>query len=211
MRAVSVGAGPSELEDGYLVRPPHPDAAADAAMDRYAAGDDLAFSALYEALAPRLYAYALRHTQQRARAEDIVQQTLLQIHEARGGFVGGSHVMPWAVAIARRLVIDSWRRDQRESPALEAQSIDLVDSGTDAPDDRFHAAQLARQVEERLAALPEAQRTAFDLVKGEGLTLAEAAEVLGTTVMAVKLRTHRAYEAIRSVLTAADGSQRRRP
>jgi RNA polymerase sigma-70 factor (ECF subfamily) len=180
-------------------------------MDRYAAGDDLAFSALYEALAPRLYAYALRHTQQRARAEDIVQQTLLQIHEARGGFVGGSHVMPWAVAIARRLVIDSWRRDQRESPALEAQSIDLVDSGTDAPDDRFHAAQLARQVEERLAALPEAQRTAFDLVKGEGLTLAEAAEVLGTTVMAVKLRTHRAYEAIRSVLTAADGSQRRRP
>jgi len=48
--------------------------------------------------------------------------------------------------------------------------------------------------------LPETQRVAFELVKEEGLSLAEAAQVLGTTVSAVKLRAHRAYEALRAVL-----------
>jgi DNA-directed RNA polymerase specialized sigma24 family protein len=41
---------------------------------------------------------------------------------------------------------------------------------------------------------------AFELLKEEGLSLAEAAQVLGTTVSAVKLRAHRAYEALRLVL-----------
>jgi DNA-directed RNA polymerase specialized sigma24 family protein len=46
---------------------------------------------------------------------------------------------------------------------------------------------------------------AFDLVKREGLSMAEAAQVLGTTVSAVKLRTHRAYEALRNALGTAPG------
>ena len=44
------------------------------------------------------------------------------------------------------------------------------------------------------------QRTAFELVHRDGLTSAEAAEVLGTTVAAVKLRVHRASEALREIL-----------
>jgi RNA polymerase sigma-70 factor (ECF subfamily) len=51
--------------------------------------------------------------------------------------------------------------------------------------------------------LPEAQRVAFELVKHEGLSLAEAADVLGTTVAAVKLRAHRTYEALRAALGPA--------
>ena len=47
---------------------------------------------------------------------------------------------------------------------------------------------------------------AFELVKQEGLSMAEAAAVLGTTVSAVKLRAHRAYEALRRVLGDAIGS-----
>ena len=47
---------------------------------------------------------------------------------------------------------------------------------------------------------PLYERVAFELVKQEGLTFVEAAEVLGATVAAVKLRAHRAYEALRAVL-----------
>ena len=86
----------------------------DAAMDRYAAGDDAAFEAVYDGLAPRLYGFLLRQTRDRARAEDVVQQTMLQIHRARGRFTPGAQVVPWAFAIARRLLIDQHRRGGRE-------------------------------------------------------------------------------------------------
>jgi RNA polymerase sigma-70 factor (ECF subfamily) len=62
------------------------------------------------------------------------------------------------------------------------------------------ASRLERRVRQRLDALPETQRSAYELVKQEGLSLKRAAELLGTSVGAVKLRTHRAYEALRAVL-----------
>jgi DNA-directed RNA polymerase specialized sigma24 family protein len=48
--------------------------------------------------------------------------------------------------------------------------------------------------------VPEAQRIAFELVQCDGLTMAQAAEVLGTTVAGVKLRAHRTYVALRAAL-----------
>lgn len=68
------------------------------------------------------------------------------------------------------------------------------------PDAQLASKQLAGRIQDELARLPEQNRIAFDLVKQEGLSMAEAAEVLGTTVAAVKLRAHRSYEAFRSAL-----------
>jgi RNA polymerase sigma-70 factor (ECF subfamily) len=62
------------------------------------------------------------------------------------------------------------------------------------------ARRLERRVQQRLDTLPETQRTAYQLVKQEGLSLKRAAEILGTSVTAVKLRTHRAYQALRAEL-----------
>jgi RNA polymerase sigma-70 factor (ECF subfamily) len=64
---------------------------------------------------------------------------------------------------------------------------------------------------EVLAKLPETQRVAFELLKQEGLSVAEAAQVLGTTPAAVKLRAHRAYEALRRALGDAMSSFDDRP
>lgn len=176
---------------------------ADAAMERYAAGDDAAFGLVYDALAPRLYGYLLRQTHDRDRAEDLLQQTLLHIHRARDRFIPGADVMPWAFAIARRLVVDSVRRGRRE--VLTATGETDVPAAIPAADDLVHVSELAARVENVLARLPRSQRTAFELIKHEGLTVAEAAAVLGTTVAAVKLRAHRAYEALRRALGDAIG------
>jgi RNA polymerase sigma-70 factor (ECF subfamily) len=70
----------------------------------------------------------------------------------------------------------------------------------DRPEQVLEAQQLARRLAGALSRLPDSQRTAFELLKQDGLTLAEAAEVLGVTVTAVKLRAHRAYESLRAVL-----------
>jgi RNA polymerase sigma-70 factor (ECF subfamily) len=175
-------------------------------MERYAAGDDAAFGELYDALAPRLHGFLVRQTRDVARAEDLVQQTFLQIHRARGRFIPGAEVMPWAFAIARRLLIDGLRRRKREVlVANEEDATGTPTVATDAAaDDLVQAQQLATRIQQVLAGLPETQRVAFELVKQEGLSIAEAAQVLGTTVSAVKLRAHRAYESLRRVLGDAD-------
>jgi RNA polymerase sigma-70 factor (ECF subfamily) len=174
---------------------------ADQAMARYASGDDAAFGLVYDALAPRLFGYLLRQTRDHARTEDLVQQTFLHMHRARGRFIPGAEVLPWAFAIARRLMIDGMRRGKREVLSRDDDDAGEEPAATAAPaDDLVQAQQLAHRIQGELARLPEQQRVAFELVKQEGLSLAEAAQVLGTTVAAVKLRAHRAYEALRGVL-----------
>lgn len=178
---------------------------ANSAMDRYAQGDDAAFSELYDALAPRLYGYLVRQTRNDSRAEDLLQQTFLQVHCARGRFIRGADVVPWVFAIARRLLIDGVRRSGREV-SLELRE----EAGAPPPistalqqDELVHSKQLAASIERELARLPDSHREAFELIKQEGLSLAEAAEVLGTTVAAVKLRAHRTYQALREALGPA--------
>jgi RNA polymerase sigma-70 factor (ECF subfamily) len=183
--------------------------AADRAMSRYASGDDAAFAEVYDAIAPRLYGYLFRQTRDHARAEDIVQQTFLQMHRARGRFIPGAEVVPWAFAIGRRLLIDSARRGKREVLSKEESDgdADVSRSNEPAADDLVDAQKLAARVQRVLAGLPENQRVAFELIKQEGLSLAEAAQVLGTTVAAVKLRAHRAYEALRDVVGHEGGAE----
>jgi len=181
---------------------------ADAAMDRYAGGDDSAFSELYDLVAPRLYGYFLRQTRDADASDDLTQQTLVKMHRARGQFLRGAAVTPWAFAIGRRLLLDSLRRNRREVSSAAADEA-LESALADAPsaDQLVQAQETARRIQKELLRLPDSQRVAFELVKQEGLTFAEAAEVLGTTVAAVKLRAHRAYEALRAVLGDVLGTE----
>src|SRR6185295_5918884 len=155
-------------------------------------------------LAPRLFGFLLRYTRDHAKAEDVVQQTFLQIHRARGRFLPGAEVVPWAFAIARRLLIDQHRRGGREMLAsTDDDSAAQLLVALDAPADQVAIAkEIAAKLSAVLATIPENQRVAFELIKQDGLSVAEAAQVLGTTVAAVKLRAHRAYEALREALAA---------
>ncbi len=179
--------------------------AADAAMDRYAAGDLAAFLPLYVALAPRVHAYILRQTHDRALAADVLQDTLVHMHEARASFVSGSRVTPWCFAIARRIVIDRTRQARREV-LCEPDAVERYDvpSREIAPDEECEMRELLEHARRQLARLPRQQLAAYQLVTREGLTLHEAAHVLGTSVGAVKLRVHRACQAIRSAIRSGD-------
>jgi RNA polymerase sigma-70 factor (ECF subfamily) len=173
---------------------------ANAAMERYARGDDSAFADVYDAVAPRVHAYLLRQTRDKVCADDLLQQTLLQMHRHRGSYATGFAVLPWAFAIARRLYIDEFRR--RKTDALwsargVADDDRLVSS---SPDDEISSRELAGLVQAALARMPESQRVAFELLRLDGLSHDEAAQVLGTTVSAVKLRAFRAYTALRAVI-----------
>ncbi len=195
---VAVCAGtPRTARDTSDHVPPRTEA--DTAMERYAAGDNAAFGLVYDVLAPRLYGYLVRQTRDHARAEDLLQQTLLRMHRARDRFIVGAEVTPWAFAIARRLLIDTVRRGKREVLTDDGEP-DAGAAPDPGADDRVAGKELEARIRHELSRLPASQRVAFELVKDEGLSMAEAAAVVGTTATAVKLRAHRAYEALRLAL-----------
>ena len=134
-----------------------------------------------------------------------MQETFLAIHRARGSFIRGADVVPWAYAIGRRLAIDRQRKQVLESAAQSEPATEVVFHTSPDPgaDEWLHAQELLGRVSAELEKMPESQRSAFELIRREGLSHVQAAEALGTTVSAVKLRVHRAYEKLRELLGSA--------
>lgn len=176
---------------------------ADMAMERYARGDEAAFAEVYDAVAPRLHAYLVRQTRDRSLADDLLQQALLQIHRKRGTYINGCSVLPWAFAIARRLYIDALRHRKWDALSSARTVADEDREAHGAPDDEIMTRETVLLVEAELSRMPETQRAAFELLRVDGLSHDEAAQVLGTTVNAVKLRAFRAYAALRAALERA--------
>jgi RNA polymerase sigma-70 factor (ECF subfamily) len=175
-------------------------------MDRYAQGQEAAFAVLYAGLEGKLRAFLTRLTGAPSVADDLLQETFMRIHRARGGFEAGAAVVPWAYAIARNAWLDHIRsvkvraRIQVEGPDGDAKSVDPV-TGPEADSEQAAIArETAALVESVLAGLPPPQREAFVLLRYEGMSVQDAAEVLGSTPTAVKLRAFRAYEALREAL-----------
>jgi RNA polymerase sigma-70 factor (ECF subfamily) len=204
--AAAVSSAPTLLLPFGLAAPPAPeeledsDEVANRAMERYADGDDAAFAIVYDSIAPRVHAYLRRQTRDASLADDLLQKTLLCMHRQRGSYLTGAAVLPWAFAIARRLYIDELRR-KRTDALHGARAVAEEDGiGPDAADEALSLRQIAELVQTELSRMPENQRVAFELIRIDGLSHDEAAQLLGTTVSAIKLRAFRAYTALREVL-----------
>jgi RNA polymerase sigma-70 factor (ECF subfamily) len=172
-------------------------------MARYCDGDASAFRELYALVAPRLLGYLMKMARQRAVAEDLLQQTFLKVHRARAAYVRGADPLPWIYAIAHRTFLDEARKvkravvkvgDDEHLPEIVAGLTGESEDRRDEPADP----EAVRAALDALAELPAQQREAVVLVKLDGKTVAEAAEIAGTTVGAMKVRAHRGYEALRA-------------
>jgi RNA polymerase sigma-70 factor, ECF subfamily len=177
----------------------------DRAMSRYADGDDEAFREVFAALAPRLHAFLRRLTGSEELAGDLAQETFLRMHRARGSFAKNGAVVPWAYAIARNCYVSHARSFKAK---LARASIDIdehvIATGLDANvEDAASAKQRAKIVERTLAAMSALNREAFVLVRFEGQSIADVAQILGASESAVKLRAFRAYELLREALGTA--------
>lgn len=165
-------------------------------MVRYVEGDLAAFDEIYRQLSPKLFGYLMRLTRHQQRAEDLVQITLTKVHRARDSYLRGAPLLPWILAIARRSFYDERRR-------AKVRPEDLSHDGT-MPEPRRTPEgvdnDVAEALELALSRLPPAYAEAIQLTKVTGLSIAEAAEVLGATRTAVKLRVHRGYKQLRNEL-----------
>ncbi len=212
----STSATPSREADAFATRAaaetPRASVELDRLMDRYAAGDLAAFTELHRQLAPRLHGFLTRLGGKLRLADDLLQDTFLRMHRARGSFSPGAAVVPWAYAVARNVYIDHTRKGrERRTDSIEdlPPGTELVAEAAGSPDADMAAKETLDLVRVTLEKLPQAQREAFILIRFEGLRVAEAAEVLGASEANVKVRAFRAYEAFRQALKLRQGDEAR--
>jgi RNA polymerase sigma-70 factor, ECF subfamily len=180
--------------------------AVDRAMHRYAEGDDRAFGEVFAALAPRLRLFLCRLGCSVHGAEDLMQETFLRMHHARGSFARGRPVAPWAYAIARNCFVSHARSGKAKlaRASVDADRVELpAGTGADVEQESM-ARQAAAVVSRTLAAMTPARREAFVLLRYEGLSVAAAAQVVGISEGALKIRAFHAYEALRAALAGME-------
>lgn len=156
-------------------------------------GDTLAYHGFLKALSAHLRAYFRRRLFQRPDdVEDLVQETLLAVHNQRNTYQTGQPLTAWVHAIARYKLVDLLRarvsREALTDPLDDAFEI-FVAVDTDAADAR-------RDLHQLLDSLPDRQRLPIVHVKLEGLSVVEAAQRTGMSESAVKVGVHRGLKAL---------------
>lgn len=168
-------------------------------MGKYCDGDASAFRELYALVSPKLLGYLMKMARSKALAEDLLQQTFLKVHRARAAYVRGADPLPWIYAIAHRTFLDEARKKKPANEDVPEQPADLHGTAVGAADEPADPEKVKAALD-ALADLPAQQREAVVLVKLDGHSVAEAAQIAGTTVGAMKVRAHRGYEALRAKL-----------
>jgi RNA polymerase sigma-70 factor (ECF subfamily) len=153
------------------------------------------------ALLPRLRRFARVLRPHDADAQDLVQQTVERALSQRGKFRAGTRLDSWAFTIMRRIAIDEGRRGQRWGRVVspEDETTPQVADASHAGEDLRADALAARDA---IHALPPDQREAVALVLIEGLSYAEAAQVLGVPAGTLTSRLVRGRQALIEGLAA---------
>jgi RNA polymerase sigma-70 factor (ECF subfamily) len=164
-------------------------------MTGYLAGQLDAFDGLYAALAPRIRSYLLGQCRDPSLADDLVQNTFLQVHRSRRTYQPGRPVTPWVFAIARHVFLMHRRSAGRRARFHDTLAGELATD--DLPRDDLRVLADGDEVRRALAAVPDDQRRALVMHHVEGWSFAEIAAKLGIRVNAAKTRAFRGMRKLR--------------
>ena len=155
--------------------------------------DAAAYERFLRELSAHLRAFLRRRLAQRPdEVEDLVQETLLAVHNQRHTYRPDMPVTAWVHAIARYKLIDWLRahavKEARNDPLDEADELFAASDS--------EAAEARRDLGQLLRTLPDKQRLPIEYVKLEGLSVVETARLTGLSESAVKVGVHRGLKAL---------------
>lgn len=159
-----------------------------------ARGDSHALGRLVDEHEAAVFRYALSLLRNRADAEEVLQETFLALMRGAGEFRGEATLRTWLLTVARNA---AWRLRKRAAKRAE-EPIDLdalgcaAGWGSEDPESLAVRAESERNLRAALDRLGDEEREMIVLRDLEGLSGAEAAELVGLSLPAMKSRLHRA-------------------
>ena len=164
-------------------------------ITRVIAGDRDAFSSLIRRYSDPLYRHALGMTGSPDVAEDILQTSFIKAYNHLGEVRGRCDA--WLFRIVANGCKDWLKNIRRTHVSYEE---DDQPSTYATPDEDLDRTELRMDLDEALAQLAPSLREAFIMKHVEGRSYEEMADLLGTTVGALKMRVHRARESLQALL-----------
>jgi RNA polymerase sigma-70 factor (ECF subfamily) len=169
----------------------------------YRTGDHNSFAALVERYQRELFHFLVRFLGDRAAAEDIFQETFLQVHQSADQFDPQRRFRPWLFTIAANKARDLMRSQaRRPTNPLQAtinandddsgQFIDLMQSDAPMPGDALEREELQKTVQSTVEAMPEHLREILLLSYFHQFPYKEISEILKIPLGTVKSRLHAA-------------------
>ena len=171
-------------------------------IQRILEGDDAAFACLVKKYQKRVHTLAWRKVGDFHIAEDITQETFLQVYRKLPTLKDPSRFPGWLYVIANRCCIAWLRKKRVQTQTLEGVDIAMTESVSYsryiAAEQAESAAETKRElVKNLLAKLKESDRTVITLYYFGEMTYAEIGEFLGVSVNTVATRVHRARERLK--------------
>lgn len=168
---------------------------------RMQAGDDDAVRDLYAQYGQRLYAYALRLTDDPAAAEDVTQTTLVTAWRTARTFRAEGRLIAWLLGIVHHTAMKSLRSTTRY---LDDVAEETVSEDQPSPEEQAQVKDERRWVRQGIQSLSPEHRAVLELVFYQELSLNETAQVLNIPLGTVKSRLSYARTHLRGVLARTE-------
>ena len=166
-------------------------------VDRVLAGDEDAFSDLYDAYFRRVYAFTLKRVGDPAEAEDLTQETFVQLYRSLQSYEGRSSLLTWTFGIAHNVCsryfrhCSRWMVGPRDARALEERPIEST------IERRLDASRVLARCDEVLeVSRRPAHQEIFHLRYGQSQSIRAIAEKVGKSNEAVKVSLRRSRTAL---------------
>ncbi|MEZ5294469.1 MAG: sigma-70 family RNA polymerase sigma factor [Vicinamibacterales bacterium] len=180
-----------------------------AILDGMRRGDDLAFEQVFRRYGARMLATARRLLVNDEDARDAVQEAMLSAFKAVNRFEGGAQIGTWLHRIVVNAALMRLRTRRRKPetgiddllPAFHADGHRIISAGEDAcPERTLEQRQMLGLLRQCVNELPDTYRQVYVLRDVEELSSEEVAAAMGLTPNAVKIRLHRARQALMTLV-----------
>ena len=171
-------------------------------LARTALADQKAFAELYQLSAPHLYAVALRILREAAAAEEVLQESFVNVWHHAGSYVAArSQPLTWLTSIVRNRCLDQLRRREVETVTMddEDEGVKVAAEGP-TPLEMLLSGADARAVKDCVEALDAGPKQAIALAFYQGLSHSELARHLKQPLGTVKSWVRRGLERLRACL-----------
>lgn len=169
-------------------------------IGRVALGDRSAFSALYQATSPKLFAICIRILKDRADAEEALQEIYVRIWQRAHSFASrAGHALAWLATIARNHCIDLIRARKPVSDDIDTV-LDLEDQSTPDPEMQIAMRDEGRRIDRCMEELRPDQAAAVRRAYVEGMSYAELAEEMNAPLNTVRTWLRRSLLKLRECM-----------